>query len=74
MPIIDLKATSNNIKSLIKNSGLKVKDIANIFGFASPYPIYKWQNGESLPTLDNLVILANLLNVTMDDLIIVKLI
>lgn len=72
MPVIDLEATGNNIKDLIKNNGLKVKDVANTFGFASPYPVYKWQNGESLPALENLVVLAKLLNVTIDELIIVN--
>lgn len=72
MPVIDLEATGNNIKDLIKNNGLKVKDVANTFGFASPYPVYKWQNGESLPALENLVMLAKLLNVTIDELIIVN--
>ena len=71
MPVIDMVATGENIKNLIANNGMKVKDVANIFGFASAYPVYKWQNGETLPALENLVVLSKLLNVTMDEIIVV---
>ena len=41
-------------------------------GFANPQAIYKWQHGTALPTLDNLVILANAFDVAMDDIIVVE--
>ena len=53
--------------------GLSVKDMQMIFGFTAPQSIYKWLRGESMPTIDNLVILAMILNVTLDEIIIVKL-
>lgn len=71
MPTINMKATGEKIKRIIKAKGMKVRDIQKIFGFASPYPIYKWQNGQSLPAIDNLVILAKAMNVTVDDLLVV---
>ena len=42
-----------------------------VFGFATPQAIYKWIHGTSLPTIDNLVILAAILGVTMDDIVVV---
>ena len=39
---------------------------------STPNAIYKWQNGESLPTLDNLVILAEMLGVSIDEVIVTK--
>ncbi len=72
MPTIDLTATGLKIKETITKKGLTVKEIAKMFGFASPYPVYKWINGKSLPALDNLVILAKVMGVTMDDLVVVK--
>lgn len=72
MPTIDLTATGLKIKETITKKGLTVKEIAKMFGFASPYPVYKWINGQSLPALDNLVILAKVMGVTMDDLVVVK--
>ena len=42
------------------------------FGFNSPQAIYKWQNGTALPTVDNLIGLAALLKVHIDDILIVN--
>lgn len=72
MITIDIEETGKNIEALRKKANISVKEMAKVFGFASGYPIYKWQHGESLPTLDNLVILADLLNVKLDDLIVIK--
>ena len=71
MPTIDMKATGNKIKDAINANGMTVKAVANAFGFASPYPVYKWINGQTMPALDNLVILAALMGVKMDDLIVI---
>ncbi|MEE1164604.1 MAG: helix-turn-helix transcriptional regulator [Lachnospiraceae bacterium] len=53
------------------NAGFSVKDMQAVFGFATPQAIYKWIHGTSLPTIDNLVILAAILGVTMDDIVVV---
>lgn len=71
MPVINMKATGVKIKDLIKAKGLTVKDIQKAFGFASPYPVYKWQNGQSLPAIENLVVLAKMMDTTVDDLLVV---
>ena len=72
IPMIDLGATGRNIVRLRKEAGLSVKDLQRVFGFATPQAIYKWQQGLALPTIDNLVILAVILGVTMDDIIVVQ--
>lgn len=72
MPAIDLKATGKKIQDLKEKAGMTVKDLQKAFGFASPYPVYKWQNGQNLPTLDNLVVLAALFGVKMDDIVVTK--
>lgn len=71
IPTIDMIATGKNITLLRKQAGMSVKDIQDIFGFATPQAIYKWQHGTAIPTIDNLVILACILKVTIDDLIVV---
>ena len=70
MPVINMAATGAKIKELITGKGMTVKDIQKIFGFSSPYPIYKWINGQSLPAIENLVVLANMMGVTIDDLLV----
>lgn len=71
MPTINMVATGMNITRLRKSAGLSVRDLADIFGFATPQAVYKWQNGVAMPTLDNLVVLAAIFNVTMDQIIVV---
>ncbi len=65
-PVIDLVATGNNIRRLRLERGLTVRDLQRYFGFEEPRAIYKWQKGESLPTVDNLYALGNLLEVPME--------
>ena len=70
MPVIDMVKTGQNIGRLRKQAGLSVRDLQDIFGFATPQAIYKWQQGVALPTIDNLVVLAAVLQVRMDDILV----
>ena len=71
IPVVNPKQTGANIKKLRQGRGLTVADLQTVFGFASPQAIYKWQTGDSMPSLDNLVILSSILGVTMDQLVVV---
>ena len=70
IPVIDLIKTGKNIKRIREASGISVRDIQNILGFTNPQAVYKWQNGECLPSIDNLVILAAVLGVTVDEILV----
>ena len=72
MPTIDMAATGMNITRLRINAGLSVKDLADIFGFATPQAVYKWLNGQALPTVDNLVILSALLGTSIDRILVLN--
>ena len=70
IPVIDMVKTGQNIIILRKKAGLSVRDLQDAFGFGTPQAIYKWQQGLALPTIDNLVALAALLDVAIDDIIV----
>ena len=70
IPVINITATGKNIMRLRKNAGMTVKDLQNVFGFTTPQAIYKWQRGTAMPTLDNMVVLAAVFGVTIDEIII----
>ena len=53
MPIIDVKATGNNIKDIIKSKGFKISDVQARCGFNTPQAIFKWMRGDAVPTIDN---------------------
>ena len=71
MPFVDTVATGQNIDRLRIAASLSVKDMQMVFGFATPQAIYKWIHGTCMPTIDNLVILAAMLGVTMDEIVVV---
>lgn len=72
IPTIDMVRTGQNITYLRQRAGLSVKDLQDVFGFATPQAIYKWQHGTALPTIDNLVVLAAVLGVAIDEILIVS--
>ncbi len=71
IPFINTIATGQNIDRMRIAAGMSVKDVQTVFGFATPQAVYKWIHGAAMPTIDNLVILAALFGVTMDDIVVV---
>ncbi len=72
VPVVDMKLTGQNIVSLRVKRGISVREIQHMLGFTTPQSIYKWQRGETLPTLENLAALACILDVAMDDILAVE--
>ena len=70
IPTVDPALTGANIVNLRKAAGLSVHDLQVVFGFNSPQAIYKWQSGAALPTVDNLIVLAALFGVRIDDILV----
>ncbi len=68
--VLDPVATGNRIRELRLEKHLRVEDIRDYLGFECSQSIYKWQRGESLPTVDNLFALSRLLGTPVDDILI----
>lgn len=71
-PVIDLKLTGRRIEQQRREAGLSVRELQAYFGFEYPQAIYKWQHGECLPSVDNLLALAKCLRVPMEDLLVYR--
>ena len=71
-PVIDPEATGRNILHLRREKGLSVRELQVFFHFDEPRAIYKWQSGQSLPTVDNLFALSRLLGVRMEDILVCR--
>lgn len=67
---VNMIETGNNISRLRKLKGISIKEIQEAMGFNTPQAIFKWQRGESLPTIDNLLVLAELFDTTIDEIVI----
>ena len=74
IPTIDVPATSQNLKKLRENNNITVAQIQKLLGMENPQSIYIWENPEKkyLPRIDNLITLAKLYKVTLDEIIIIK--
>ena len=72
VPVVDMKLTGQNIISLRTRCGISVRDLQHMLGFTTPQSIYKWQRGETLPTIENLAALACILGVSMDAILAVE--
>ena len=72
LPVVNMVQTGQNIRQIRKQCGLTVKDLQDIFGFATPQAIYKWQQGTALPTVDNLVVLSAVFGVPMESILAVE--
>ena len=71
-PVINLTDTGRTIERCRKEAGLSVRDVQNYFGFEYPQAVYKWQHGECLPSVDNLVALSTILGVPIDAILVVE--
>ena len=65
---LDTKATGARIKQLRQEKHIKVSDLAEMVG-TSENAIFKWQRGESIPTVDNLIVLSVIFEVPIDKII-----
>ena len=72
LPTIDIKKTGQNILKMRKEAGISVRELQVMFGFRSPQAIYNWQNGISLPSVDNFIVLAAVLGTTIEEIIAIE--
>lgn len=70
MPTVNMTATGANIHKMVKDRKITIAYIQNIFGFNTPQAIYKWFRGDTLPTIDNMVVLAKILETTIDAIVV----
>ena len=69
---LDRKQTGENIKRLMRRSGLTTLDLQVIFQLTSPSPIYAWTQGKYMPRPEALVILAQIFRCQVDDILVLE--
>ena len=73
-PVLDLEATGAKIKTTMKQKGITARQIQVVMCFPYVQTVYNWFAGKNMPTLDNLVVLAQVLGVHIEDLIVTRLV
>ena len=68
-PVIDMAATGRNIRRIMDSRSISVRELQKYLGLAAPQSIYRWFDGQSVPTIDNLYAMSELFCVPIDALI-----
>lgn len=68
-PTIDKQKTGERIRFLMNLRGISVSDVQQYLGLSTLQAVYHWLNGRSLPTIDNIYALSELLKVPVDTII-----
>ena len=69
-PVIQGSKTGKKLKELRKKKGYKVAAICDCMGGISEQAVYKWERGDALPSIDNLLALSCLYRVPMEELLV----
>ena len=69
-PAIDLVATGRKIREYREKRKIKVVDLKKYFNLTSCRVIYRWQNGECLPSLEKMYALSRLFDEPMENIIV----
>ena len=69
IPLIDREKTGQQIRSMMEERGITVPEVQRYLCLGCVQSIYHWFQGKSLPSLDNLYALSELMQVPMDALI-----
>ncbi len=71
LPTINMVETGLRIKKLRVENGYTISRLADVLG-VTQQAICKWQNGQSVPSIDHCVELSDLFRVRIDDIIAVN--
>lgn len=67
--IIDMAETGSNIRNLIRINDTPPCELQQYLGFSNIQSIYHWMQGRSLPTVDNLILLSHIWNISINDIL-----
>ena len=70
MKYIDLERTGKQLKKCCKERGIKTADIQKALHLNNPQAVYKWFRGDTLPSIENLCTVADLLHVPIEALLV----
>ena len=69
--MINIEKTGKNINRIRQDNTLSMRDLQSLVGLETLNAVYNWTSGKRLPSIDNLVILADILGCHIDDILVV---
>ena len=68
-PLINKRETGVNLRRIMDKRGITPKDIQQYLGLGCVQSVYRWLDGISMPTVDNLYALSELFQMPMDEIV-----
>ncbi len=72
MQRISKHRTGKRIQKLMAERGITVREMQEQMELESAQAVYKWIHGQALPTTENMLMIARILNVPMEELILTE--
>ena len=69
---IGRKATGGRLKRLLQERDMKAADLQRLLGLENHQPVYKWLNGKTLPSLEHLCRIAEVLETSVEDILVYR--
>ena len=66
---IDMIKTGQKIRELRIKKAITAENLAEMMGITSQ-AVFRWQNGKALPSLDNMLLLASIFEVMVEDIVV----
>lgn len=67
-----MEATGRRIKALRAANGLSVQRLRQMLQIESVQTVYKWERGDAVPSIDNLILLSRIFGCSMESILVVR--
>ena len=67
-----MEKTGLHLKELCNKNDITVAELQELLHLKCPQSIYRWFKGETLPTIDHLIILTHRMKIPVEELIVLK--
>lgn len=68
-PLISKRETGINLRRIMDKRGITAKDVQQYLGLGCVQSVYRWLDGISMPTIDNLYALSEFFQVPIDAIV-----
>ena len=71
MKTVNVAETGKKLKRMRQARGLSTYQVRDMLNLTSRGAIYKWERGDCLPRVDNLLILADIYGLSMEEMLVI---
>ena len=68
-PLIDKRETGINLRRIMDDHNVSARDVQEYLGLGCVQSVYRWLDGISMPTVDNLYAMSQLFQVSIDEMV-----